>query len=169
MDHVAKLTEGEFSTLTFAAELEGMREIIRLRWPPPILLPYQRKSEAAMTANERARFLCAFSMLVSNPAPYGWLGPFVDIHDMGIAVGMHYQHGTPRFLPWHRIYLVLLERQLRSISPGCLHSVLGLDDRSRLSSMARRLHADRDDARSGVYYRHPRAGRPQLPSNDRRD
>ena len=117
MDHVAKLTEGEFSTLTFAAELEGMREIIKLRWPPPILLPYQRKSEAAMTANERARFLCAFSMLVSSPTPYGWLGPFVDIHDMGIPVGMHYQHGTPRFLPWHRIYLVLLERQLRSIHP----------------------------------------------------
>jgi tyrosinase len=117
MEPMAVLTEGEFSSLSFAAHLEGMREIVKLRWPPPILLPYQRKSEAAMTASERARFLCAFSMLVSNPAPYGWFGPFVDIHDMGIPVGMHYQHGTPRFLPWHRIYLVLLERQLRSIHP----------------------------------------------------
>jgi tyrosinase len=102
---------------TFASQIDAMRNIIKLRWPPPIFLPYQRKSQAAMTPNERERFLCAYSTLVAYPAPFGWLGPFVDVHDMDIAVGMHYQHGTPRFLPWHRIFLVLLERQLRSIHP----------------------------------------------------
>src|SRR5216683_2521275 len=45
------------------------------------------------------------------------MGPFVDLHDMDIAAGMHYQHGTERFLPWHRIYLILLEQQLRAIHP----------------------------------------------------
>lgn len=102
---------------TFALQLESMREIVKLRWPLPLFLPYQRKSQSAMTATERERFLCAYSMLISTPAPYGWMGPFVDIHDMDIPVGMHFQHGTLRFLPWHRIYLILLERQLRAIHP----------------------------------------------------
>ena len=102
---------------TFASQLETVREIVKLRWPPPIFIPYKRKSQAAMTAEEQERFLCAYSMLIASPAPFGWLGPYVDIHDMDIAVGMHCQHGTQRFLPWHRIYLVLLERQLRTIHP----------------------------------------------------
>src|SRR5487761_482884 len=82
------------SPSTFAAQLETMREIVKLRWPPPIFFPYQRKNQSAMTPNERERFLCAYSTLISIPAPYGWMGPFVDIHDMDIPVGMHYQHGT---------------------------------------------------------------------------
>ena len=102
---------------TFASELETVRDIVKLRWPPRIFFPYTRKSQAAMTAEEQERFLCAYSMLIASPAPFGWLGPYVDIHDMDIAVGMHFQHGTQRFLPWHRIYLVLLERQLRTIHP----------------------------------------------------
>ena len=117
MRSLALLEERGFSITSFAAQLEGMREIVKLRWPPPLFFPYQRKSQAALTPSEQERFLCAFSTLVSSPSPYGWLGPFVDIHDMFIAVGSHYQHGTQRFLPWHRIYLILLERQLRSIHP----------------------------------------------------
>jgi tyrosinase len=112
-----EIPERTFAFSTFAAQLEAVRDRIRLRWPPPIFMTYPRKSQAQMTSQERERFLCAFSMVISNPAPYGWLGPFVDIHDMDISVGMHYQHGTQRFLPWHRIYLVLLERQLRSVHP----------------------------------------------------
>ncbi len=30
---------------------------------------------------------------------------------------MHNQHGTLRFLPWHRIFLYLLENELASIHP----------------------------------------------------
>ncbi len=102
---------------TFASQLEAMRPFLKLRWPPSISLPYQRRSQSALTPQEQERFLCAYSTLIAIPPPYGWLGPFVDSHDMDIPAGMHFQHGTPRFLPWRRIFLVLLERQLRSIHP----------------------------------------------------
>jgi hypothetical protein len=116
-EKMMEMADNVFAVSTFAAQLEAVREKIKLRWPPPIFLRYPRKSQAQMTSQERERFLCAFSILISTRPPDGFLGPFVDIHDMDIPVGMHYQHGTPRFLPWHRIYLVLLERQLRSIHP----------------------------------------------------
>ena len=41
----------------------------------------------------------------------GALGPFVDIHGNAI----HQMHGNPRFLPWHRIYLLRMEELLKSI------------------------------------------------------
>jgi tyrosinase len=41
------------------------------------------------------------------------LGPLVDIH----ANATHQMHGNPRFLPWHRIYLVRLEELLQMVDP----------------------------------------------------
>lgn len=62
-----------------------------------------------MTADQQARFLNAFTQLNTM----GALGPLVDIH----ANGIHQMHGNPRFLPWHRIYLLRLEELLQSIDP----------------------------------------------------
>lgn len=77
---------------------------------PPHWFPlvYDRKDQAALTDLERERFLCAYDVLIGN----GTLGQFVKIHGE-----THYQHTTQRFLPWHRVYLFLLEAQLKSVHP----------------------------------------------------
>ncbi len=105
----------ESEPLTFAEHLRMMEPDILRRLKLPLwllpMLPYSRKDQASMTSMEQERFLCALNMLVQN----GTYGQLVDIHN--ILVQNHFQHGTLRFLPWHRIYLVLLERSLRSLHP----------------------------------------------------
>ncbi len=68
-----------------------------------------RKDHRSLTADEQNRFLNAFTQVNAMNA----LGPFVDIH----ANGIHQMHGNPRFLPWHRVYLVRMEELLMSVDP----------------------------------------------------
>ena len=69
----------------------------------------RRKDHRRMTSDEQSRFLNAFSQANA----LGALGPMVDIH----ANSTHQMHGNPRFLPWHRIYLLKFEQLLMSIDP----------------------------------------------------
>jgi tyrosinase len=69
----------------------------------------QRKDSRALTADEQSRFLNAFTQVNAM----GALGPMVDIH----ANAIHQMHGNPRFLPWHRIYLIKMEQLLMSVDP----------------------------------------------------
>ncbi len=80
----------------------------KIKLPPWFALVYDRKDQAALTDVERERFLCAFETLNGN----GTLGQLVKIHGE-----THYQHGTERFLPWHRIYLIILEHALQGVHP----------------------------------------------------
>jgi tyrosinase len=66
-----------------------------------------RKDHRALTTDEQNRFLNAYTQI--NAA--GLLGPLVDIH----ANAMHQMHGNPRFLPWHRIYLLRMEELLMMV------------------------------------------------------
>jgi tyrosinase len=59
--------------------------------------------------DQQDRFLNAFTQLNIMNA----LGPLVDIH----ANAIHQMHGNPRFLPWHRIYLLRLEELLQAVDP----------------------------------------------------
>jgi tyrosinase len=102
-------------SMTFADMLKetlrsqpNFREILKL--PPWLLFPpvYDRKDQATLSDIERGRFLCAFNTLLSN----GTFGGLVDIHAQP-----HSMHGTQRFLPWHRVYLLQLEQALQSIHP----------------------------------------------------
>jgi tyrosinase len=68
-----------------------------------------RRDHRTLTADEQNRFLNAFTQI--NGA--GALGPLVDIH----ANATHQMHGNPRFLPWHRIYLLRMEALLMSVDP----------------------------------------------------
>ena len=68
-----------------------------------------RKDHRMFTADEQSRFLNAFTQINAM----GALGPFVDIHGNAI----HQMHGNPRFLPWHRIYLLRMEELLMSVDP----------------------------------------------------
>lgn len=68
-----------------------------------------RKDHRMLTTDEQNRFLNAFTQINAMSA----LGPLVDIH----ANSLHMMHRNPRFLPWHRIYLVRMEELLMSVDP----------------------------------------------------
>ena len=68
-----------------------------------------RRDHRTLTSDEQNRFLNAFTQINILNA----LGPLVDIHSNAV----HQMHGNPRFLPWHRIYLVRMEALLMAVDP----------------------------------------------------
>ena len=72
-----------------------------------------RKNANNLTAGERDRLVAAFAQLNNQGA-----GRFADFRDMHTNVTSPQAHGAPGFLPWHRAYLLDLERELQSIDPS---------------------------------------------------
>ena len=72
-----------------------------------------RKNANNLTAGERDRLVAAFAQLNNQGA-----GRFADFRDMHTNVSSPQAHGAPGFLPWHRAYLLDLERELQSIDPS---------------------------------------------------
>jgi tyrosinase len=72
-----------------------------------------RKNANTLTAGERDRFIAAFAQLNNQG-----LGRFADFRNMHTSVSSPQAHGAPGFLPWHRAYLLDLERELQAIDPG---------------------------------------------------
>ena len=68
-----------------------------------------RQDNRTLTADQQNRFLNAFTQINALNA----LGPLVDIH----ANATHQMHSNPRFLPWHRIYLLRMEELLQMVDP----------------------------------------------------
>lgn len=68
-----------------------------------------RRNHRTLTADQQNRFLNAFSQINAMNA----LGPLVDIH----SNAAHQMHSNPRFLPWHRIYLLRMEELLQMVDP----------------------------------------------------
>lgn len=100
----------EMQMVNFAEMFEDRTMFRHLKLPKWLFATtYARKDQAALSATEQGRFLCAFNTLVSN----GQLGPLVDIH----GDSTHQPHTTQRLLPWHRIYLLQFEMALRAIHP----------------------------------------------------
>lgn len=69
-----------------------------------------RKNANALTPGERDRFIAAFAQLNNQG-----LGRFADFRNMHTAASSPEAHGAPGFLPWHRAYLLDLERELQAI------------------------------------------------------
>lgn len=69
-----------------------------------------RKNAEALTSGERDRFVNAFAQLNNQGA-----GRFADFRNMHTNVSSPQAHGAPGFLPWHRAYLLDLERELQAI------------------------------------------------------
>jgi len=67
-----------------------------------------RKDANVLTNAERNRFLTAFAALNSNTAAYQ---DFVDSHNSAADPEIH---GRPSFLPWHRGFILDLERLLQN-------------------------------------------------------
>src|SRR6185503_11440216 len=74
-----------------------------------------RKNAVKLTPAERARFISALARLNNQG-----LGRFVDFRDMHNSATnvLAQSHGIPGFLPWHRAYLLDLERELQAIDPS---------------------------------------------------
>jgi tyrosinase len=69
-----------------------------------------RKNASTLTPGERDRFVSAFAKLNNQG-----LGRFADFRDMHTQVSSPQAHGAAGFLPWHRAYLLDLERELQAI------------------------------------------------------
>lgn len=72
-----------------------------------------RKNANTLKPAERDRFIAAFAQLNNQG-----LGRFVDFREMHTSVSSPQAHGAPGFLPWHRAYLLDLERELQAIDPS---------------------------------------------------
>lgn len=72
-----------------------------------------RKNANQLTTAERDRFVAAFAKLNNQGQ-----GRFKDFRDMHVLVSLSQAHGAPGFLPWHRAYLLDLERDLQAIDPS---------------------------------------------------
>ena len=72
-----------------------------------------RKNANELTADERDRFLSAFAQFNDHGR-----GGFKAFRDMHTRESNRDAHGGPGFLPWHRAYLLDLERELQAIDPS---------------------------------------------------
>ena len=72
-----------------------------------------RKNANALMPGERDRFVAAFAKLNNQG-----LGRYVDFRNMHIGAGLQQAHGAAGFLPWHRTYILDLERELQAIDPS---------------------------------------------------
>ncbi len=87
--------------------------------PAAVAVP-QRKDQAALSAEERGRFLDGLNLLNQR----GIFGQLVSIHS-DMSHTMHNMGpsdptsplGQQRFLPWHRVFLSQLEQQLQGFYP----------------------------------------------------
>jgi tyrosinase len=69
-----------------------------------------RKDAQTLSSNERDRFLVALGILNGQGT-----GRFKDFRDMHVGPTLGESHGNWGFLPWHRSYLLDLERELQSV------------------------------------------------------
>jgi tyrosinase len=72
-----------------------------------------RKNANNLTPAERDRLVAAFAQLNNQG-----MGRFADFRDMHTAVSSAQAHGAKGFLPWHRAYLLDLEREVQNIDPS---------------------------------------------------
>lgn len=72
-----------------------------------------RKDANTLTAAERDRFVTAFAKLNNQG-----LGRYADFRNMHVSASLAQAHGAAAFLPWHRAYLLDLERELQAIDPS---------------------------------------------------
>lgn len=75
-----------------------------------------RKDANTLTAAERNRFLSALVRL--NTQDNDGLVPFLDIQRMHVRTTDAEIHGRESFLPWHRAFILDIERRLQAIDPS---------------------------------------------------
>jgi tyrosinase len=76
-----------------------------------------RKDANKLTAGERDRLLLALAKL-NQTAPGAPPSAYQTLRNMHVSAADPQEHGGPQFLPWHRGYLLDLERRLQAIDPS---------------------------------------------------
>ena len=74
-----------------------------------------RKNATTLTDPERDRFVAALGTLNGRGA-----GKYADLRAMHVAAANPEEHGDVQFLPWHRAYLLDLERELQAIDASVM-------------------------------------------------
>lgn len=74
------------------------------------LMVRTRKDAQTLTAGERDRFVAAFGSLNGQGT-----GRFTEFREMHVGNTLRESHGNYGFLPWHRAYLLDLERELQNL------------------------------------------------------
>jgi tyrosinase len=74
-----------------------------------------RRNANELKDGERARYLDALKQF--RAAAGGGYVPFQDMHRLASTAGDE-AHGQPSFLPWHRAYLLQVERELQKYQPS---------------------------------------------------
>ena len=72
-----------------------------------------RKDANTLTTAERDRFVSAYAQLNNKG-----LGRFQDFREAHTAVSSPQAHFRPGFLPWHRAFILDIERELQAIDPS---------------------------------------------------
>lgn len=72
-----------------------------------------RKDATSLTADERNRFIAAFAAFNNRG-----MGRFADFRNAHTQAGSPEAHFNAGFLPWHRAFLLDLERELQTIDPS---------------------------------------------------
>lgn len=109
------------------ASADGKDVTIEARWvhdPATVVADVEIMIRVRRNANElsdqaRKDFLLALATLNGvDTTPGAGRGPYVtDFVEMHVQGASGSQHGDSHFLPWHRLYLLDLERQLQAINP----------------------------------------------------
>lgn len=69
-----------------------------------------RRNQAFLTSDEKVPYISA----VGEAKRRGWYDGYVQQH----AMISYYAHGGPSFLPWHRYFILLFEKDLQRINPN---------------------------------------------------
>jgi len=78
----------------------------------PLMVRVRKNANKLKTA-ERDRFLMALARLNTAAAPT--VSAYQSLRNMHVTAANGEEHSGPHFLPWHRTYLLDLERQLQAI------------------------------------------------------
>lgn len=104
-----------------STDRDAIIEMVELRTGSVImmtsLMVRVRKNANILDPGERARFLSALSVLNLNGSASG-VGRFSDYANVHTDAGIPEAHGNAGFLPWHRAFLLDLERELQAIDPS---------------------------------------------------
>lgn len=108
---------GEFGSPS-TADKDAVIEAVEANNPAAVLSETSlmvriRKNANDLTAEESNRFLSAFAIL--NDRGMGRFSDFRDMHKDNTSLEAH---GNAGFLPWHRAYVLDLERELQRIDPS---------------------------------------------------
>src|SRR5262245_7669849 len=85
----------------------------------PVKVPLMvrvRKNANKLKPRERDRFLMALAKVNAAQAPA--LSAYQTLRNMHVLPANSQEHSGPQFLPWHRTYLLDLERKLQAIDPS---------------------------------------------------